>query len=769
MPLIIPKIDDRDYPRLLSESLARISVYTPEWTNFNDADPGVTLLQLFAFMTDSLLYRANLIPERNRLKFLELLGIPLRPPAAAQGVVAIANERGAMETVTLPRELQVMAGPVGFVTGNALDVVPVESRVFYRAPLVAGEEEQTAQRMYAQLYGDTGEETETFDFYRTVPFDAPVNGARIAAVNLTADAVDRSLWMALMIRAVDFAALNQAAALESPPRDPREVVRGVIAGKTLTLGFVPAWDGSQRVLRPGGAPPRQLPSLAFDISTGEMTADGTPRYARLDAAADDNALENLTLVQVTLPAADGFGAWDDLDPLEEGVGDLPPALDDEKLAERVLCWLRIRLDEAGEGGDASQGWEARFSWVGANAARISQRVPVPALRVGTGTGEPDQSLTLPNVPVIPESVQLTVGGELWTRVDDLLSAAPEVPVRDPSLPPGAPEPPPGDPRVYVVDRESGVVRFGTGYAGMRPPPGTAIVASYAFGGGRAGNVGVGAVKAAPRLPAGFKPSNPVPTWGGDDGEAVTDAERRIPLHLKHQDRAVSEEDFREIVPQTPGISLGRMEVLASYHPTIGAPAPGVVTLLLVPNDPLNPEGPVPDRLFLQAVCRYLEPRRLLTTEVHLRGPEYVPLSVAVGFDAIAGTDVAAVREEIKAALRRFLSPLVGGHPVQTSAFEAAAPRGWPLETAVEDRELWAQVARVTGVASVRALRMWDASGAEIRTLPISGLRLPRLDNVSVRTGDAEDLADVITGGTGAGGGPTTPKKRRPVPVIPKSC
>ncbi|HVH13749.1 MAG TPA: hypothetical protein VM759_11885, partial [Longimicrobium sp.] len=74
MPLIVPRIDDRDYPRILSEAMARIPVHTPEWTNFNDADPGVTLLQLFAFMTDSLLYRANLIPERNRLKFLELLG-----------------------------------------------------------------------------------------------------------------------------------------------------------------------------------------------------------------------------------------------------------------------------------------------------------------------------------------------------------------------------------------------------------------------------------------------------------------------------------------------------------------------------------------------------------------------------------------------------------------------------------------------------------------------------------------------------------------------
>jgi hypothetical protein len=757
MPLTVPKIDDRDYTRILSDAMARIPVHTPEWTNFNDADPGVTLLQLFAFMADSLLYRANLIPERNRLKFLELLAIPLRPPAAAAGVAAIANERGPLETVTLPRELQLFAGPVGFVTRNALDVLPVEGRVFYRAPLQPGSEEETAQRMYVQLYGDTGDDAGTLDFYRTLPFDPPVNGARIGAVSLTDDAVDRALWLALLVRPADGA----------PDDDLRTRVRAAIAGKTLTLGFVPAWDGSQRVMRTGGAPPRQLPTLSFDVSTGEMNGDA-PVYRRLDAAADDDALENLTLVQLTLPEAGAFGAWDDLDPLEDGVGDLPPALDDEKLAARVLCWVRVRLDLTGTEGEASKGWEARFSWVGINAARVSQRVPVPALRVGVGSGEPDQTVTLPNTPVLPDSVVLSVGGETWTRVDDLLSAPAEVPVRDPALPPGAAAPPAGDPRVYSVDRESGVVRFGTGYAGMRPPPGAPIVAAWSYGGGKAGNIGVGAVKTAPRLPAGFRPSNPVPTWGGDDGESVTDAERRIPLHLKHQDRAVSTDDFREIVPQTPGIALGRMEVLASYHPDIGSPAPGVVTLLLVPNDPLRPEGPVPDRLFLQAVCAYLEPRRLLTTEVHLRGPDYVPVSVAVGFDPVAGSDVAAVREEVKAALRRFLSPLVGGQPVQLSPFEAAAPRGWPLDTSVEDRELWAQVARVNGVASVRGVRMWNAAGAEIETLAIRGLQLPRLDNVSVRSGDAEDLTDVVTGGAG-GTGTGAGKKRRPVPVIPRSC
>ena len=83
MPLELPVLDDRNYEQLLDDAKRRIPSHTPEWTNFDvESDPGITLVQLFAFLTDSLLYRANRIPERNRLKFLQLLGVPLQAAAS---------------------------------------------------------------------------------------------------------------------------------------------------------------------------------------------------------------------------------------------------------------------------------------------------------------------------------------------------------------------------------------------------------------------------------------------------------------------------------------------------------------------------------------------------------------------------------------------------------------------------------------------------------------------------------------------------------------
>ena len=83
MPLTLQTLDNRKYQQLLDESLARIPVHNPEWTNFNPSDPGVTLLEVFAFLTENLLYRCNQIPDRNRRKFLSLLGVPLHPASSA--------------------------------------------------------------------------------------------------------------------------------------------------------------------------------------------------------------------------------------------------------------------------------------------------------------------------------------------------------------------------------------------------------------------------------------------------------------------------------------------------------------------------------------------------------------------------------------------------------------------------------------------------------------------------------------------------------------
>src|SRR4030042_412992 len=85
MPLPTPNLDDLRFQRdLVDEARRRIIRYCPEWTEYNLSDPGITLIELFAYMTEALGYRLNQVPEKNYLRFLDMLGMRLQPASSAR-------------------------------------------------------------------------------------------------------------------------------------------------------------------------------------------------------------------------------------------------------------------------------------------------------------------------------------------------------------------------------------------------------------------------------------------------------------------------------------------------------------------------------------------------------------------------------------------------------------------------------------------------------------------------------------------------------------
>ena len=89
-----PKLDDRTFHDIVEEAISMIPRYAPEWTNHNPSDPGITLIELAAWMTDLLIYRLNQVPDKNYVAFLNLLGIKLRAPRAARALVRFALVEG---------------------------------------------------------------------------------------------------------------------------------------------------------------------------------------------------------------------------------------------------------------------------------------------------------------------------------------------------------------------------------------------------------------------------------------------------------------------------------------------------------------------------------------------------------------------------------------------------------------------------------------------------------------------------------------------------
>lgn len=95
MTLQPPNLDDRTYEDLLRAARDRATRSHPEWSELSPADPGVTLLELFAYLTDTLLYRVNRLPEKAYVELLRLMGVQLHPPSAA--VVHLRFERADQE------------------------------------------------------------------------------------------------------------------------------------------------------------------------------------------------------------------------------------------------------------------------------------------------------------------------------------------------------------------------------------------------------------------------------------------------------------------------------------------------------------------------------------------------------------------------------------------------------------------------------------------------------------------------------------------------
>src|SRR5262245_19080588 len=130
MALPAPNLDDQRFQDLVDDAKRLVQRRCPEWTDHNVSDPGVTLIETFAFMVDQLLYRLNRVPDRHYLQFLDLIGVRLFPPTAAKAQVTFWLSAPLSEPVTVPAGTEVATArtateeSVAFTVVDELLVVP---------------------------------------------------------------------------------------------------------------------------------------------------------------------------------------------------------------------------------------------------------------------------------------------------------------------------------------------------------------------------------------------------------------------------------------------------------------------------------------------------------------------------------------------------------------------------------------------------------------------------------------------------------------------
>lgn len=107
MPLPTPNLDDRHFQDIVDEAKRLIPYFCPEWTDHNVSDPGVAMIELFAWMTDMLLYRVNQVPDKMFITFLDLIGVRLEEPRPAQAPVTFYLSAAQPVDITIPKDTQV--------------------------------------------------------------------------------------------------------------------------------------------------------------------------------------------------------------------------------------------------------------------------------------------------------------------------------------------------------------------------------------------------------------------------------------------------------------------------------------------------------------------------------------------------------------------------------------------------------------------------------------------------------------------------------------
>jgi predicted phage baseplate assembly protein len=676
MPLQAPNLDDRRFADLVAEAKSRIPRYLPEWTDHNTSDPGITLIQLFAWLGEMIMYRLNQVPDLNYIKFLQLIGIERKPAAPARAELTFTLANPGAGSVLVPQGTQVSAQVTQQPSALASAVPPPDNE----PPLVF----ETDEPLYA--IGAALQNIQVFDGVNFVDYTEanqpggksfPAFGTRArddSAVMLgfNADAQFPTVEINLAVRVfIDPLTLQdvscEGAAAKAHP--PARVVWEYWGGSS--------WEALQ----------------ILKDETRALTASGHLYFI------GPKDIKQAKLGKFTQPT------------------------------DKPMYWIRCHLLQS------EYELAPELDAVLVNTVRATAVATIRDEVVGSSDGLPDQIFALRNSPIYAgapfpvdarlleqrkqthppnEAEQAALdkalrerelrkgfwleldegqGFKPWDEVEDFFNSSAED-------------------RHYILNRATGEVTFGNGERGAIPVAGVnnIIARYYRYGGGARGNVGPTTITEIISTVVGIDSvTNSYLAEGGADEEKIADTKARAPKEIKARDRAVTAQDFEFIARQTPGVRVRRAHALPLYHPQFpGVQVPGAITVVIIPES-ADPK-PMPSEGTMQTVCEYLNQRRLLTNEVFVAPPRYKQVKIEATVISDPAANPVQVKTEIENALTTYLHPLDGG----------ADGQGWPMGGDVLYSEIFRVVLNIEGVQTIKDLR-----------IIVDGARFGRCEDASI--------------------------------------
>lgn len=663
--LITPKLDDRTFQGIVDEAKSRISQYCPEWTDHNVSDPGVTLIELFAWMIESLLYRLNQVPQLHYIKFLQMFGITLDEPVPATTQVTF--------WLTKPLKQE-----VGSEAESLTYTIPVNTEV-----------------------ATTQTDTDRAVVF-TTDIEAIVRAPRLEQVFARLTGSDNKLrYSELKNRNLELA----RGAAGEPIFAARENIIP-LPGSALYFGF--GEDISYHVIRialemrsAGGDNVNPLkPPYVWEVTTGEPE----PKHWRVlgsDEVKDTTqALCSNGEIVLHLPK---MGKYD-------AAGKLPS-----------LFWVRVRIRELSpdeiEAGFVPYSSSPQLKSV-AGVETMGVEPPVTQGRVvrdevlGRSEGKPGQRFQLQSAPILRYGARRNVTlvmsqpgkpNEEWQEAESFAESK-------------------SSDRHFTLDRISGELRLGPA---VRQPDGNLrcygatpardailTIRQYRTGGGLEGNVMRGEINTLRNsIPFVDRVYNRNAAHGGMDAESLDSAMVKASNLIRTRERAITPDDFEFVANRVLQTKISRVKCIQPYPDDAEIAEIGnrvyVVVIARVdsPGRRLNrPDLTVSDADIAELKRRF-EDHRPLTMHVDVSSPAFKFVAVHIVLMPAFDADRNEIERQLLARLYRFVNPIIGWTDGQ----------GWPFGRKIRVLDIPNVWQDIPGVHFVQSVELYETDANGERT------------------------------------------------------
>lgn len=664
MSIPAPELDDQKFQDIVNNLKQMIWRRCPEWTDHNVSDPGVTLIELFAQVAEMLSFRMNQVPERNYIKFLEMLGIGLAPQTPAT----------------------------------------TDLRFTLTAPIKEGAEPSEARTLLARV---TSAGTPRTELEESIEF-----------------ALDHDLEMVPpVLSSVMAVPAGTSLSDPAPGRVMDRSLAPLVSEEAFTIYGAPPEEGDALYFGFESDARGNTVRLSFDVLTGAAQGllEDCPSQVWQYWDVDKRRFEPAELLDDTTKGFNRNGQVVLALPRTFG-----PTTIGGRLFSWLRCVYTLDENEVvSHQGLTPQPYrqspailDVRCACVGGTVA-ASHCVSVENEVLGQSDGTPGQVFRVSRQPMVDldvadrvlvapvsmdsgdETYQIAAEPEEWLRVLDFSKSA-------------------ENDRHFVCDPIEGTITFGpnligpdgnTNQFGGVPQKGMSVIlSSYRYGGGSKGNVRAHSIRILKQSLAYISEvTNPRIATGGNDRETVEHAKLKALKVLKVRNRAVTPEDY-EVLAVEASKGVGRAKCIqAGSAEGVSVPA-GHVRVLVVPSLSRTLSNPsyrdlrvVPSTM--RDVKLYLDERRLLTTVVDVAEPSYVFASVHLTFVPSPGYDPELVAQGIREKLYEHIHPLVGG----------AEGRGWMFGRSLSLADVYATVGRVAGVAYLMEPSMFISKVEDFET------------------------------------------------------